>query len=155
MSREERFWGQDTVVDKYHAPNADYQMTTRDYVMRPSADGLSGPIVITLPPVSEARGRFYSIVCRNADAVNTVTVEDFKNDSECWEADIVMDGKCDVQLMYSDGMKWFVLGKVTTPVGTTAAPTSVGPTTVAPTGQPTSAVPTSAAPTSIAPTTAV
>jgi len=132
MAREDRFWGQDTVVDKYHAPNADYQMTTRDYVMRPSADHASGAITITLPPVSEARGRFYAIVCRNADPVHTVTIEDFNDDSECWEGDIVMDGKCDEQLMYSDGMKWHILGQVTLPVGTTIPPTSAAPTTAAP-----------------------
>lgn len=132
MSREERFWGQDTVVDKYHAPNADYVMNTRDYVMRPSADPTSGPITITLPPVSEARGRFYSIVCRNADPVNTVTIEDFKDDSECWAGDITLDGKCDEVLLYSDGMKWFLLGKVLTYEGTTTPPITAAPTTASP-----------------------
>ena len=125
--REDRFWGQDTVVDKYHAPNASYVMNTRDYVMRPSADPTSGPIVITLPPVSEARGRFYSIVARDADGTNTITVEDFKDDSECWAGDIVLNGKCDEALLYSDGMKWFMLGKVLTYTGTTVAPTSAPP----------------------------
>jgi hypothetical protein len=125
--REDRFWGQDTVVDKYHAPNADYVMNTRDYVMRPSADPVSGPIVITLPPVSEARGRFYAIVARDADGTNTITVEDFKDDSECWAGDIVLNGKCDEVLLYSDGMKWFMLGKVLTYIGTTAAPTTAPP----------------------------
>lgn len=134
--REDRFWGQDTVVDKYHAPNASYQMTVRDYVLRPSADSTSGPIVITLPPVSEARGRFYSIVCRNADLVNTVTIEDFKDDSECWAGDITLDGKCDEVLLYSDGMKWFLLGKVLTYEGTTTPPTTAASTTVAPTTAP-------------------
>ena len=125
--REDRFWGQDTVVDKYHAPNADYQMTTRDYVMRPSADPTSGPIVITIPPVSEARGRFYSIVARDADGTNTITIEDFKDDSECWAGDIVLNGKCDEVLLYSDGMKWFMLGKVLTYTGTTVVPTTAAP----------------------------
>ena len=125
--REDRFWGQDTVVDKYHAPNASYVMNTRDYVLRPSADPTSGPIVITLPPVSEARGRFYSIVARDADGTNTITVEDFKDDSECWAGDIVLNGKCDEVLLYSDGMKWFMLGKVLTYTGTTAAPTTAAP----------------------------
>ena len=132
MSREDRFWGQDTVVDKYHAPNADYVMNTRDYVMRPSANSTSGPITITLPPVSEARGRFYGIVCRDADPVNTVTVEDFKDDSECWAGDITLDGKCDEVLLYSDGMKWFLLGKVLTYEGTTTPPTTAAPTTAPP-----------------------
>lgn len=121
--REDRFIGQDTVVDKYHAPNANYEMTTRDYVLRPEADGDSGAIVISLPPVSEARGRFYSIVCRNADAVNTVTIQDL-DDSECWAGDVVMNGKCDSELFYSDGMMWHALAAITTPTGTTIAPTS-------------------------------
>lgn len=125
--REDRFWEQDTVVDKYHAPNADYVMNTRDYVMRPSADPTSGPITITLPPVSEARGRSYSIVCRNADGVNTITIEDFKDDSECWPGDIVLNGKCDKSILYSDGLCWFVASTLTF-LGTTAPPTTAAPT---------------------------
>ena len=121
--REDRFIGQDIVVDKWHDPNADYEMNTRDYVLRPSADAGSGPIVISLPPVAEARGRFYSIVVRNADAVNTVTVQDL-DDSECWAGDVAMDGKCDRQLWYSDGMCWFNLGEVNEPPGTTAPTTA-------------------------------
>ena len=128
MGREDRYIGQDIVVDKYHAPNADYAMTVRDYVLRPSADGDSGPIVISLPPVSEARGRFYSIVARNADAVNTITTQDL-DDSECWEGDVAMNGKCDANLWYSDGMKWFNLGAVVVHTGTTPTPTTVAPTT--------------------------
>ena len=126
------------VVDKFHDPNADYQMTTRDYVMRPSADGDSGPITVTLPPVAEAKGRFYSIIVRNADAVNTVTVAD-KNDSECWGGDIVMDGKCDRLLLYSDGLAWFPgmapgawPGDLTTAPPGTVAPTTSSATSAAP-----------------------
>lgn len=153
--REDRFIGQDTVVDKYHAPNADYDMTTRDYVLRPSADQFSGPIVISLPPVSEARGRFYSIVCRNADAVNFITIQDL-DDSECWEGDIKQDGKCDAQLFYSDGMKWHVMRSIKSPGDITSEAPGTVVTTLAPT---TSAQPTTAAPTtlltSLAPTTGV
>ena len=125
------------VVDKYHDPNATYAMSTRDYVMRPSADGNSGPIILSLPPVAAAKGRFYSFVVRNADAVNTVTITDL-DDSECWLGDIVFDGKCDRILMYSDGLCWHALGAnsgwpgvaTTAPAGTTPAPsTTVSPTT--------------------------
>lgn len=91
--------------DKFIDPAADVQMTTRDYVVRPSADGDSGPITLTLPPVAEAKGRWYSIIVRNADPVNTITVAD-KDDSECWVGDIVLDGKCDRLLLYSDGLAW-------------------------------------------------
>lgn len=121
--------------DKYVNPVADYQMTTRDYVVRPSADGASGPITMTLPPVADARGRFYSILVRNADAVNTITVQD-KDDSECWIGDIVYNGKCDGNLFYSDGITWWPMsgqawpGAATTaPPGTTVVPTTVAPTT--------------------------
>lgn len=119
------------VVDKYINPAVNTQMTTRDYVVRPSADGDSGPITLTLPPVAEAKGRFYSIIARNADAVNTITITD-KSDSECWGGDIVMNGKCDRVLMYSDGLSWLSLcslgswpGLLTTaPPGTTSSPTT-------------------------------
>lgn len=140
MSLEDRGAQHDkVVVDKYHNPNADYVMTTRDYVLRPSADGDSGNITITLPRVAEAKGRFYSICVRNADAVNTVTIQD-RDDSECWITDIVFDGKCDRVLLYSDGLMWHALGEqagwpginTTYAPGTTAAPTTIT-TTLAPT----------------------
>ena len=181
MALEERGAQQDKIPgDKYVNPNADYEMSTYDYIVRPSADAASGPISVTLPRVTEARGRFYSIVCRNADGVNTVTLQD-RDDSECWLADIVFDGKCDKMLMYSDGLCWHPLGAggpggwpgfdTTAGPGTTEPPTTAAPTTAAPTtaaGQstaapttagattaaPTTAAPTSAAPTTAAPTTA-
>lgn len=149
------------VVDKFVDPNANYEMTTFDYVIRPSADAESGAIIITLPRVAEAKGRFYSIICRNADAANTVTVQD-RDDSECWANDIVMNGKCDRLLLYSDGLAWmptftggFPQSSTTYPPGT-LAPTTLAVTTAAPTTtvQGTSAAPTSLAPTTGAPTTA-
>lgn len=122
------------VVDKFVAPNADYTMSVRDQVMRVFADEDSGPIVITLPPVASAGGKFFAIVARDADGLNTVTIQDNNNDSECWN-DLTMDGVCDEVLLYSDGMKWFILeaklrlppGGLTTdvpgtPAGTTSAP---------------------------------
>ena len=131
MSLESGFKEQDTVVDKYHAPNADYEMSVRDYTLRPSADGGSGAITISLPPVAQARGKFYSIVVRNADAVNTITVQD-RDDSECWVGDITWNGKCDGGLFYSDGLMWHVFGlpyspggyATTPPPGTTPTPTT-------------------------------
>lgn len=97
------------VVDKYHDPDEWYWMNTRDYVLRPSAYGATGPIIITLPAVADAKGRFYSIIARRADVFNTITITD-KDDSECWLSDIVLDGKCDRILLYSDGLAWFPLG---------------------------------------------
>ena len=134
MSLEERFAQHDKIPgDKYVQPGADYEMRTWDYVVRPYADGDSGPWTLTLPPVAEARGRFYSIICRNADAVNTITIQD-RDDSECWDGDVVLNGKCDKILAYSDGLAWFMATSITTFTGTTAAPTTVASeTTVAPT----------------------
>lgn len=118
------------VVDKYIDPRYNYQMTTRDYVVRPSADELSGPILLTLPPVAEAKGRLYSIIARDADGTNTITITD-RNDSECWLGDIVLNNKCDRVLAYSDGLAWFpAFGggwpqlATTIPPGTTCAPTT-------------------------------
>ena len=100
--REDRFIGQDTVVDKYHAPLASYQMTTRDYVLRP--DATAGAMTVTLPPVSEARGRFYSIVAEYASNTDTITIT--ANGSEVWPGDVVLNEKARGEVFYSDGMKW-------------------------------------------------
>jgi hypothetical protein len=107
---EDKFAQQDKViVDKYHNPEASYSMNTRDYVMRPSADGDSGPIIITLPPVAEAKGRFYSILVREADITNSVTITD-RGDSECWTDDVVYYESCAPSLWYSDGLFWHMVG---------------------------------------------
>lgn len=112
------------VVDKYHDPSVSYAMNTRDYVLRPSA--ILAPIVISLPPVAEAKGRFYSIIARAADAVNTITIQDL-DDSECWTGDYVMNRKCEKALFYSDGLAWITFGEIG--FRYTIAPTTLTPTT--------------------------
>jgi len=119
------------VVDKYVNPNATYQMTTRDYVVRPYTQG-EGPITVTLPPVAEAKGRWYSIVARNASGVNTITIAD-KDDSECWIGDFTMNAKCDDALCYSDGLKWYVFRNNCPWCTTTGPPGTATATTAAPT----------------------
>lgn len=113
--REDRSKQHDLGMDKYVKPAADYSMTSRDYVVRAFADGDSGPIVITLPPVSEARGRFYSLLADTCDMTNTVTITDrghgaagAGSDSEQWEGDIVLFEDGQGTLLYSDGMKWML-----------------------------------------------
>lgn len=98
------------VVDKFIDPAKTVEMTTRDYVVRPSA--VSAPMTIILPPVAEAKGRFYSILVRDADSTNTITVT-HKDDSEVWQ-DIVLNSKGDRLLMYSDGLFWHPLAAITT-----------------------------------------
>ena len=106
---EDRFAQHDKeVVDKYHNPNSNYEMSVRDYVLRPYADADSGPITITLPPVAEAKGRFYSVLCRGASWANSVTITD-KGDSECWD-DVILYDNCHAMLWYSDGLYWHMLG---------------------------------------------
>ena len=139
MALEDRFAQHDKeVVDKYTNPQADVQMNVWEYVVRPSADIGSGPWTLTLPPVAEAKGRWYSIICRNADAVNTITITD-DDDSECWMGDIVFNGKCDRALLYSDGLAWTPVGTpgewpglATTPPPGTKTPTTPAPTTASP-----------------------
>jgi hypothetical protein len=141
------------VVDKYHDPVAAYTMTTRDYVMRPSANNITGAFILTLPPVAEAKGRFYSILPRDADVVNTITITD-QNDSECWIEDIVLAAPCQAALMYSDGLFWHAMGLQARPgLATTVAPETENPTTVAPTTLATSAAPGTGQGTTVAPTT--
>jgi len=152
MSLEYKGREQTTVADKSVFPVADYEMSVRDYVVRPAANGLSGAFTVTLPPVGKAIGKFYSIVCRNADLVNTVTIEDDNNDSECWNGDYVMNGKCDAILFYSDGMFWHAMDDLAIHAGTTPAPTTLAPTTIAPTTLLTTVAPTTTL-TTVAPTT--
>jgi len=154
MSLEDRGAQHDKiVVDKYHGPIANYTMTTRDYILRPAAGPATGAFTITLPPVTEAKGRFYSLIARDADGTNTITIQD-RDESECWDGDITFNGKCDKVLLYSDGLAWLVLASVLTATGTTAAPTTIAPTTIAPTTLATTVAPTTAAPTTLSPTTA-
>lgn len=141
------------VPDKYIDPAVDITMTTRDYVVRPSASNASNAITVTLPPVAEAKGRFYSILARQADAVNTITITD-NDDSECWLADIVLDGKCDKILLYSDGLCWHPLGAGGPGEWPGAATTAAPGTSEAPTTAPTTDRQTTAAPTTLLTTAA-
>ena len=62
-----------------------------------------------------------------------------KNDSECWLGDIVLNGKCDRCLLYSDGLAWVPMVEFGWPgMSTTAAPgtSEAPPTTAVPTTQP-------------------
>ncbi len=94
-----------SVVDKYHNPFADYQMTSRDYVLRPYT--VAASITVTLPPVTECKGRFYSIRARACTLTNTITIQD-QDESEGWEGDIVLYAAGQGCLLYSDGLAWML-----------------------------------------------
>ncbi len=98
------------VVDKSHNPEADYTMTTRDYVLRPDSVANAEAITITLPPIAEAKGRIYSILTMRDEvtAALTVTIQDNNDDSEDWIADIVLTEGGQGCVFYSDGRKWMI-----------------------------------------------
>ncbi len=121
---EKRPFQDHTVMGKFAVVAEDYQMTIRDRVVRADADPDSGAFTITLPPVDEAAGYLFTIVARDADGTNTVTVEDHEDDSECWKGDITLNGPCDECALYSDGLKWYRLALDQSFTGTTAAPTT-------------------------------
>ena len=120
--------------EKFGVISEAYQMKAYDKVVRVLADGDSGAFALTLPPVAEAAGNFYSILCRGADAVNAITVQD-KDDSECWAGDITLNGRCDRVLLHSDGLCWHVLASTLTFTGTTGATSTSGVTTANPVTQ--------------------
>ena len=92
------------VPDKYHDPTASYQMTTRDYVLRPTV--ALAAITITLPPVGECKGRFYSIFAGGlATNALPVTVQN-QDESMGWPEDIVLNEAGRGVTLYSDGLKW-------------------------------------------------
>ncbi len=115
-----------TVMQKFQSPIVNYAMTMRDRILRPIADPTTGPITITLPPVSDAMGYFYGIIARDADGTNTITIQD-RDDSECWEGDITLNGPCDRALLYSDGLAWWQCCEALGFAGTTPAPTTAAP----------------------------
>jgi hypothetical protein len=106
------------------------QIPVRCERVRLEATPVTGPYTVLLPKVTEAQGRRYFVVCRNADAFNTITIAD-DDDSECWEGDVVFNGKCDRAIFESDGQCWFRCCDTLTFTGTTEPPTSA-PTTSAP-----------------------
>ena len=96
------------VVDKFHDPAADYEMTTRDYVVRPTV--AAAAITVTLPIVSEAKGRIYSIIARgNVDVDLPIIIQDHDDESEGW-SDLTITEVGRGITLYSDGLGWSELG---------------------------------------------
>jgi len=98
------------VPDKFIDPAVDYQMVTKDYVVRPNT---GTALTLTLPPVAEAKGRIYTVINRGA---GTTTIKD-KADSECWGGDVTLTGKCAAALFYSDGLAWLTWSSFASPSG--------------------------------------
>ena len=106
MSLEQKGAQHQEVVDKFHDPLATYAMSARDYVLRPTV--VAAAIVVTLPNVVDAKGRFYSIRARgNVSLALPITIQD-SNESEGWEGDIVLYAVGQGCLLYSDGISWML-----------------------------------------------
>lgn len=75
-----------------------------EQVLLIDTDTTDGTFTVTLPPVSEAAGKFYSITL--IDAGGTVTIQD-QDDSYDWTDIDDMDADDDAVLLYSDGLRWF------------------------------------------------
>ena len=69
-------------------------------------DTADGTFTVTLPPVGEAKGKFYSIIL--VDAGGAVTVQD-QDDSYGWANITAIDADEDGVLLFSDGMKWWLV----------------------------------------------
>lgn len=76
--------------------------------------GATYTITITLPPVSLAMGKFYSVKLIT-DGGQNVTVQD-QDDSYDWAAtgDLVLSTVTDFGIFFSDGHKWYELQSQTT-----------------------------------------
>jgi len=69
-------------------------------------DTVDGTFTLTLPPVGEAKGKFYSIIL--VDAAGAVTIQD-QDDSYDWDDLSTLDADEDGILFFSDGMKWWTV----------------------------------------------
>ena len=68
-------------------------------------DTVDGTFTVTLPPVGEAKGKFYSI--NLVDDGGNVTVQD-QDDSYDW-TNQTLTADADGVLLFSDGMKWWLV----------------------------------------------
>lgn len=91
------------VRDKYEFATAALAMDVYDQCVE--CDSTAGAFAVTLPNVSLAAGKLYSIslIVDNGN----VTIQD-NDESRDW-ADLVMTAANDYALLYSDGRKWFTL----------------------------------------------
>lgn len=112
MSLERRVLENDTVKDKYNLFTATpaAALTIRDQVNLVSTSDATA-VVLTLPPVAEARGLFFSFYMKLSNT-GDCTIQD-QNESLGW-TDKVMTATDDNVLLYSDGLRWWVLVDVTT-----------------------------------------
>ncbi len=135
--RERRYRDADSMPfpgRQYLAIVADYELEVYQQTVRVNASDHTGDITITLPNVTEACGKVYSILARDADNVNEVTIED-QNDSEYWGGDYVLNAPGEYIMLMSDGLKWCPicsnLPSIYEPLTTLVVASDAPPTTAA------------------------
>lgn len=101
----EKFFEDQQVIPKQKFISASTTLTPKDQVVVAS---ITGNIIVTLPPVAEAKGKFYSIILR-ARTAGTLTVAD-AGDSEGWTNTTDQDAVGDRRIWYSDGLVWWDMG---------------------------------------------
>jgi len=84
-------------------------MEVFEQVVLVDTDTVDGTFTVTLPPVAEAAGKFYSITL--IDDGGNLTVQD-QDDSIGYAGDFVFDADAEALLLYSDGLAWWVVVNV-------------------------------------------
>ena len=97
-------------VDHASPTNVTATDTLEVYETLVLCDTTDGAITLTLPNVSEAIGKVYSIKLET-DGGTDVTIQD-GDESKYWEADITLDDAGDGVLLYSDGQSWWPIGYI-------------------------------------------
>ena len=109
LSTQERI-ASEQVADRVYnfapeAGDASYAMKVYDTVVHMETDDTTAG-TLTLPNVSEAKGRFYTIVLITDGGVD-VTVQD--NDESMFWSDLTFGDANDLCLLYSDGVSFHVI----------------------------------------------
>jgi len=87
--------------------NTSDSLEVYEQFVRIDTDTNSQAFTLTLPPVSLAKGKIYSIAADVASG-SAITIQD-RDDSEDWSDISTMDATDDAVLLYSDGKRWFTL----------------------------------------------
>lgn len=93
------------VMDDFVSKTAAATLTILEQVV--SCDSTAGAMAITLPPVSEAKGKIFSITL--AVDGGDVTIQD-QDDSLFFDGDYTLDDVGDGYALYSDGRSWWPVG---------------------------------------------
>lgn len=110
LERDQRMIDDGLVKNKYAIKTTSYALTIRDRIA--SFATTTATLTVSLPSVSEAEGKTFTIFATSASVTYPVTVQDL-DDSLGWGeqgGDITLTSPNDYVTLYSDGMRWAILG---------------------------------------------